>query len=151
MGYMKEEKILDFLRDLKISLKQFDEKYGMIYGDQIVRYNDKVVSLEDMVCSCDELETIFRETDCPIEEFYRDPFTDVFIFCEGELYDKVSDAEAFGGDEESEALYHAFAEAAEKHGMSMEFYMGAFGFLSDESNKKLEEILDAEVESYGNN
>lgn len=138
MGYMKEKKILKFLKDLAKNLRRVDRKYAIEFYDQEVRYGSKRADLVS-VFFCSTLEGIaacFQETDCPLKDFRKDPDLEVFIACEGTMYEKVYLHVASGGSEKNKALYDAFTDAAEKHGMYMSFCDGALGFYPSEESEE---------------
>lgn len=140
MGYMKEERILDFFRDLKENLIKYEDNYGgevgIYFDDDYVRYGSKIANLETMIYICEDPSDAFDPADCSLEEFYDDPYIDVYISCEGSTYEAVYGYVSHGGDEKRKALYDAFNDAAEKYGMMMDFCGGALGFTSEESSQE---------------
>ena len=143
MGYMKEERILDFVRDLKKNLIKYEDNYGGEFGiysyEYYVRYGSKIANLQTMIYFCEDPADAFDPADCSLEEFYDDPYIDVYISCEGSMYEAVYGYDAYGGDEKSKALHDAFNDAAEKYGMTMGFCDGALSFQSKESWDKQDE------------
>ena len=146
MGYMKEEKIIVFLNDLKKNLINYEEQYGdefeIYFDDSLVRYGSKIANLETMLYDCEKAEDAFYTADCSLAEFYDDPYLDVYISCEGSVYEDVYGYSAYGGDDHKKDLYDAFDDAAEANGLTMDFCDGALAFQSDESwEKQIEDNL----------
>ena len=143
MGYMKEEKIIVFLNDLKKNLINYESKHGdeleIYFDDSLVRYGSKVAGLQAVLYNCEEMEDAFDTADCSLEEFYDDPYVDVYISCEGNVYEYVYGYSAHGGDDRRKDLYDAFIDAADNNGLTMEFCGGALAFQSKESWDKQEE------------
>ena len=143
MGYMKEENIIGFLRDLRKNLTEYEDKhgdeFGIYYDDILIRYGSKVACLQTMLQNCEEPEDAFYAADCSLDEFYDDPYVDVYISCEGNVYEFVYGYSAYGGDARKKDLYDAFVNAADNNGLIMDFCGGALSFTSDESFRKQEE------------
>lgn len=137
MGYMKEERILDFLRDLKENLIKYEDdhgdEFGVYFDDDYVRYGSKIANLQTMIYNCEDPADAFAPADCTLEEFYDDPYIDIYISCEGGTYEAVYGYVSRGGDEKKKTLHDAFNDAAEKYGLMMDFCGGALGFTSEES------------------
>ncbi len=138
MGYMSEEKIFKFLRELKDNLIKYEDKHGeemgsVDYSDACVRYGSKIAYLESMVFICDDIVDAFEPADISLEEFYDDPYTDIYISCEGGIYEWVYGYESRGGDERKKDFHDAFSDAAENNGLTMDFCGGALAFQSEES------------------
>ena len=117
MGYMKEERILDFFRDLKENLIKYEDSYGGEFGiyfdDDYVRYGSKIANLQTMIYFCEDPADAFDPADCSLEEFYDDPYIDVYISCEGSMYEAVYGYVSHGGDEKRKALHDAFNSVGE--------------------------------------
>ena len=136
MGYMKEERIFDFFRDLKENLIRYEDSYGgevgIYFDDDYVRYGSKIANLQTMIYNCEDPADAFDPADCSLEEFYDDPYID---------YEAVYGYVSRGGDEKKKTLHDAFNDVAEKYGLMMDFCGGALGFTSEESfqeqNKKM--------------
>lgn len=91
-----------------------------------------------MLQNCEEPEDAFYAAYCSLDEFYDDPYVDVYISCEGNVYEFVYGYSAYGGDARKKDLYDAFVDAADNNGLTMEFCGGALSFTSDESFRKQE-------------
>ena len=146
MGYMSEERILNFLKELKDNLIKFEDKHGeewgsVSYDDDYVRYGTRIANLNSMVFVCNDIVEAFEPADRSLEEFYDDPYIDVYISCEGGIYEMVYGYVSRGGDERKKDIHDAFNDAAENNGLTMDFCGGALGFTSEESfqeqNKKM--------------
>lgn len=143
MGYMKEEKLIGFLRYLKKNLIAYEDKHGdefdVYFDDSWVRYSSKIANLQSMVFICEEPETAFETADCSLEEFCDDTYVDVYISCEGNIYEYVYGYSAYGGDARKKDLYDAFVDAADNNELTMDFCGGAFSFQSKKSWDKQNE------------
>ena len=117
MGYMKEERILDFVRDLKKNLIKYEDNYGGEFGiysyEYYVRYGSKIADLQTIIYFCEDPSDAFDPADCSLEEFYDDPYIDVYISCEGSMYEAVYGYVSHGGGEKRKALHDAFNSVGE--------------------------------------
>lgn len=139
MGYMSEEKVIMFLKDLgeriRTAAREYDIEYELDYVN--VRYSSKTLGILDVADGYDDPEK-WTEADCTLAELKDDPYLDVYIICEGELYDSIYQHAGHGTDGSGKALYEAFIASAEEFDMTMDFCDGALAFQSKESWDKQE-------------
>ncbi len=145
MGYMSEEKVIQFLRTLGERIRSVGEEYA-IEGDLddiVVRYASKTLGIMDVADGYDDPEK-WEEADCSLAEMKDDPYLDVYIICEGEWYEEIYQHVERGTGGFGEALYEAFNSSAEDYDMTMDFCGGALAFQSSESWDKQNE--DEQIE-----
>lgn len=138
MGYMEEGKVIEFLDALVEKLAPIAEKYDIYDEFGEVRYDNKIGWLSSML-EYGFSKDSFEEADCSIAEFTADEYCDIYLSCEGTVYEAVYRYSASGGDAMKKELYDAFMDTNADFDMLMEFDDGAFRFTSDESWKRQNE------------
>lgn len=140
MGKMSKEQILAFAKEFADRIYEI----GWYSLDEVViRTSDITISVDFLVRlaearsdgSEDEYKKQFRCTDgCYasddrlediIPRLSEDESIEAVIFCEGELWETLYYCEAYGStDERKQAIYKAFVQVVEEHGMWYEWGSG---------------------------
>lgn len=140
MAKMSNEQVWSFAREFVKKVYEIDEYW---FHEEKIRTRDITISLYDLTCLA-EAEIEGYEEYCVEGEYFTDGMyeseeklediiprivededIEAVMFCEGELWEALYYCEAYGrNDETTKAIYKAFVQTVEKHGMWYEWGSG---------------------------
>ena len=153
MSKMNQKQIWNFAKDLAKKLYEIDE---YCFGEEEVRTKDISISMYYLSCLAKAKSKGYKyayqerfeksdgwyESEDKLEDIIprvaEDEDIEAVFFCEGDLWEQLYYTEGYGSrDETKNAIYKAFVETVNKHGMWYEWGSGTIFLYAFSDNESL--------------